>query len=126
MDIITSTLDRIKPVESELLHQAQARLDNKTKPPGSLGRIEEFARRMSAISGNKTPDTTKKVIFTFAGDHGVQKVGVSLNPDCPVERVLPLLADVDLVLVMSVYAGFGGQRFMPEMLAKTRAIRARG
>ena len=57
---------------------------------------------------------------------GVAKVGVSLNPDCPVERVLPLLGDVDLVLVMSVYAGFGGQRFMPEMLAKTRAIRATG
>jgi len=57
---------------------------------------------------------------------GVAKVGVSLNPDCPVERVIPLLGDVDLVLVMSVYAGFGGQRFMPEMLAKTRAIRATG
>ncbi len=57
---------------------------------------------------------------------GVAKVGVSLNPDCPVERVIPLLGDIDLVLVMSVYAGFGGQRFMPEMLAKTRAIRATG
>lgn len=57
---------------------------------------------------------------------GVAKVGVSLNPDCPVERVIPLLGDVDLVLVMSVHAGFGGQRFMPEMLAKTRAIRATG
>jgi len=57
---------------------------------------------------------------------GVAKVGVSLNPDCPVESVIPLLGDIDLVLVMSVYAGFGGQRFMPEMLAKTRAIRATG
>jgi ribulose-phosphate 3-epimerase len=57
---------------------------------------------------------------------GIAKVGVSLNPDCPVERVLPSLPDVDLVLVMSVFAGFGGQRFLPEMLSKTRAIRARG
>jgi ribulose-phosphate 3-epimerase len=57
---------------------------------------------------------------------GARVVGVSLNPDCPVERVLPLLGDVDLVLVMSVHAGFGGQRFLPETLAKTRALRACG
>jgi ribulose-phosphate 3-epimerase len=57
---------------------------------------------------------------------GARIVGISLNPDCPVERVLPLLSDVDLVLVMSVFAGFGGQRFLPETLAKTRAIRATG
>ena len=43
MDIVNSTLERIKPVSRELLEQAQTRLDNKTKPPGSLGRLEEFA-----------------------------------------------------------------------------------
>jgi len=67
----------------------------------------------------------RDVIAAFRAE-GVAKVGASLNPDCPVERVLPLLGDLDLVLVMSVHAGFGGQRFMPEVLAKTRAIRARG
>jgi ribulose-phosphate 3-epimerase len=58
--------------------------------------------------------------------HGVEKVGVALNPDTPVERVGELLEDVDLVLVMSVFPGFGGQRFMPEVLSKTRWLRARG
>jgi ribulose-phosphate 3-epimerase len=53
-------------------------------------------------------------------------VGVALNPDTPVERVLPILDAVDLVLVMSVFPGFGGQKFMPEVLAKTRALRERG
>jgi ribulose-phosphate 3-epimerase len=56
----------------------------------------------------------------------VAKVGVALNPDTPLERVLPVLDAVDLVLVMSVFPGFGGQKFMPEVLAKTRALRERG
>jgi ribulose-phosphate 3-epimerase len=56
----------------------------------------------------------------------VAKVGIALNPDTPVERVLPVLDAVDLVLVMSVFPGFGGQKFMPEVLAKTRALRERG
>lgn len=80
MDIVKTTLGRIKPLNPDLLQQAQARLDNKTKPPGSLGRLEEFARRMVAISGTLEPDTAKKVIFTFAGDHGVTSEGVSLYP----------------------------------------------
>ena len=80
MNIVQTTLTRIKPVNPELLAQAQARLDNKTKPLGSLGRLEEFARRVAAISGSLQPDTAKKVIFTFAGDHGIVEEGVSLFP----------------------------------------------
>lgn len=80
MDIITSTLARIKPVDQGLLAQAQLRLDNKTKPPGSLGRLEEFSRRLAAISGSLVPDLSTKVIFTFAGDHGIVEEGVSLYP----------------------------------------------
>ena len=56
----------------------------------------------------------------------VPKVGVALNPDTAVERVLPFLDAVDLVLVMSVFPGFGGQKFMPEVLAKTRRLREEG
>ena len=59
-------------------------------------------------------------------DAGVEKVGVSLNPDTPVESVEGLLGDVDLVLVMSVFPGFGGQKFMPDVLEKTRWLRERG
>jgi len=80
MDIIETTIARIKPVDPELLAQAQACLDNKTKPLGSLGRLEEFARRMAAISGTLEPDMSRKVVFTFAGDHGIVEEGVSLFP----------------------------------------------
>ena len=50
------------------------------------------------------------------------KVGVSLNPGTPVEAILPVLADVDLVLVMTVWPGFGGQKFMHECLDKIDQI----
>lgn len=80
MDKVKATLNRIKPVNPDLLQQAQLLLDNKTKPPGSLGRLEEFARRIVAISGTTQPDLSKKVIFTFAGDHGIVEEGVSLFP----------------------------------------------
>lgn len=80
MSLLEQTLSRISPVDTTLLQQTQTHLDNKTKPLGSLGRLEEFARRVVAISGQTTPDLAKKVIFTFAGDHGVVEEGVSAFP----------------------------------------------
>lgn len=52
-------------------------------------------------------------------------VGVTLNPATPAEAIQPILNDVDMVLVMSVWPGFGGQTFMPESLEKVRVIRPR-
>jgi ribulose-phosphate 3-epimerase len=54
-----------------------------------------------------------------------KKVGVALNPATPVAAVEPVLGDVDLVLVMSVNPGFGGQTFIPSQLEKLRALRER-
>ena len=51
--------------------------------------------------------------------------GLALNPDTPVERVLPWIAEVDLVLVMSIHPGFSGQAFMPEVLEKMAEIAPR-
>lgn len=51
-------------------------------------------------------------------DAGVQVVGVALNPNTPIEPLAPVLAELDMVLVMSVFPGFGGQRFMEGVLAK--------
>ena len=48
--------------------------------------------------------------------------GVSLKPDTPVESILPLLADVDLALVMSVYPGYGGQKFIEDSCGRVRKI----
>jgi nicotinate-nucleotide--dimethylbenzimidazole phosphoribosyltransferase len=73
-------LKKILPADTGLAEEARKRLDSLTKPPGSLGRLEEFARRLVAITGNVMPEIDKKVIFTFAGDHGVAEEGVSAYP----------------------------------------------
>ncbi len=49
--------------------------------------------------------------------------GLTLNPETPVEAVLPYLSDVDLLLVMSVHPGFGGQKFIDGSLERVRRIR---
>ena len=54
------------------------------------------------------------------------KVGVALNPPCAAEVLKPYLKDIDMVLVMSVNAGFGGQSFMPEVLSKVSQLREWG
>ena len=54
------------------------------------------------------------------------KVGVALNPPCGVEVLKPYLKDIDMVLIMSVNAGFGGQSFMPEVLSKVSQLREWG
>jgi len=53
------------------------------------------------------------------------KVGISLRPGTPIETIFPYLDQVDLVLVMSVEPGFGGQAFMPEAIERIRALRQR-
>lgn len=52
-----------------------------------------------------------------------KRAGVTLNPGTPLEAVRPVLADVDLVLVMSVNPGFGGQRFIPASVERVRTLR---
>ncbi|GGM29526.1 hypothetical protein GCM10008956_01890 [Deinococcus arenae] len=52
-----------------------------------------------------------------------KKAGVTLNPGTPLETLRPVLADVDLVLIMSVNPGFGGQKFIPHSLERIRTVR---
>jgi ribulose-phosphate 3-epimerase len=52
-----------------------------------------------------------------------KKVGISLNPETPLEKVLDVLQLIDLVLIMSVNPGFGGQKFMQENLEKVKILR---
>jgi len=52
-----------------------------------------------------------------------KKVGVSLNPKTKIDTIIDLLNKIDLVLIMSVNPGFGGQKFMPEVLTKIRELK---
>jgi len=52
-----------------------------------------------------------------------KKVGVSLNPDTKINVITNLLDQIDLVLIMSVFPGFGGQKFMPEVISKIEELK---
>lgn len=52
------------------------------------------------------------------------KAGLVINPDIPVERLFPYIDDVDFFLIMSVFAGFGGQKFIPESIDKIKTLKA--
>ena len=52
-----------------------------------------------------------------------KKVGVSLNPETNIDIILKFLDQIDLVLIMSVNPGFGGQKFMPEVLTKVKELK---
>ena len=52
------------------------------------------------------------------------EAGLAINPDMPVEEVFPFLEDADFILVMSVFAGFGGQAFIPETFDRVKKLKA--
>lgn len=58
----------------------------------------------------------------YIKDQGV-KAGVSLNPATPVQMIKHIIEDVDMVLLMSVNPGFGGQKFIPDVINKIRELR---
>ncbi len=78
--MIQETIKKIITIKADFVEIAQKRLDNLIKPQGSLGRLEEFAKKLVAITENLMPELNKKVIFTFVGDHGVTDEGVSAYP----------------------------------------------
>ncbi|MEW6616783.1 MAG: nicotinate-nucleotide--dimethylbenzimidazole phosphoribosyltransferase [Thermodesulfobacteriota bacterium] len=80
MQKLKDTLAKIEPLKEELFQKAQERLDNLTKPKGSLGRLEDFAKKYVAITRNLNPKIKSKFIFTFAGDHGIVEEGISAFP----------------------------------------------
>lgn len=80
MPDLQQTIKKIQPVSAEELRQAQTHLDQLTKPPGSLGRLEDLACRYAAIKGLNSPKIEQKTIFVFAADHGVVDEGISAYP----------------------------------------------
>jgi ribulose-phosphate 3-epimerase len=62
-------------------------------------------------------------LFDRMRNHGM-RVGLVLNPETPLDAVVPYLDAIDILLFMSVHPGFGGQPFLPDVLDKVRAARA--
>ena len=80
MERLKTILDAITPVDRSLEPEICAHLDNLTKPPGSLGELEDLATRYCLMTDTISPRMGKKRIITFAGDHGVANEGVSAFP----------------------------------------------
>lgn len=70
----------IAPCDEALSGRVQAEIDAKTKPPGSLGRIEALARRMAVAQNTEHPAADPARLLLFAGDHGIVAEGVSAWP----------------------------------------------
>jgi len=70
------------------------------------------------------PEATSDVLTTIKliKDQN-KKVGISLKPKSEISLIKDYLKEIDLILIMSVEPGFGGQKFMPEVLEKTKAVR---
>ena len=77
---IKSICGRIKPLDQSWIETARERQLTLTKPPTSLGRLEEIANQLAAIQQTTTPRVSKKRIYVVAGDHGVTAEGVSAYP----------------------------------------------
>lgn len=77
---LSRIINNIKETDSSCAAHARERLDNLTKPKGSLGYLEDLARQIAAITGALKPVVKNKVIFTLAADHGVAEEGVSAYP----------------------------------------------
>ncbi|MFI3259207.1 MAG: nicotinate-nucleotide--dimethylbenzimidazole phosphoribosyltransferase [Rikenellaceae bacterium] len=71
---------QIEDIEQEIIESLQSKVDNLTKPKGSLGMLEELAIRIGAIQQSLTPKLTQPHHIVFAADHGVVDEGVSVSP----------------------------------------------
>lgn len=80
MGKIKEIIKNITGLDYNLMKKTQERLDNLTKPQGSLGRLEELAKLIVGITAKENPDLKNKVIFTLASDHGVVEEGISAFP----------------------------------------------
>lgn len=78
--MMEQTIKKIKAVDKSITKEVEAYLDTLTKPPGSLGKLEELVVQLAEITGENFPQVTPPAIIVFAGDHGVVNEGVSAFP----------------------------------------------
>jgi len=99
-------LASVPSIQREYQDRAVARLNSLTKPPGSLGRLEEIARRLVGIREETWPKCQHKAIFTLASDHGVTQEGVSAYPKIVTQQmVLNFLTRGAAINVLCRHAG---------------------
>ena len=103
---LAQAIERIGPADADAMARAEARQQNLTKPPGSLGRLEEVSIRLAGIFGTERPSIGGKAVIVAAGDHGVVAQGVTGYPqEVTAQMVLNFLAGGAAISVMSRHLG---------------------
>jgi nicotinate-nucleotide--dimethylbenzimidazole phosphoribosyltransferase len=92
MSLLKQTIDSIVPPDNEAAWAADAQLNSLTKPPGSLGRLEELVRRYAAIRHDESVKPGRGAIAVFVADHGVADEGVSAFPQAVTAEMLRNIA----------------------------------
>ncbi|MCF2944800.1 nicotinate-nucleotide--dimethylbenzimidazole phosphoribosyltransferase [Paenibacillus tarimensis] len=77
---LQAIINRIGGLDEAAVSAAAQRLDSLTKPPGSLGKLEEVVKQLAGITGQAIPPVERKAVVVMAGDHGVCEEGVSAFP----------------------------------------------
>ncbi|TDQ80351.1 nicotinate-nucleotide--dimethylbenzimidazole phosphoribosyltransferase [Paraburkholderia silvatlantica] len=96
----------VEPLDLSLRDELQRLIDMKTKPPGSLGRLETLARQLGMIQGTTHPGVVRPVMIVFAGDHGIAAEGVSPYPQAvTAQMVANFVAGGAAINVFSGVAG---------------------
>lgn len=103
---LQQALESIRPLDAKAMCDAQARLDNLTKPLGSLGRLEELIVRIAGINGTVHPKVDKKTVVIMCADNGVTDEGVSSCPKSVTASVtLNFTRGITGINVLSSHAG---------------------
>lgn len=103
---IAQAIDSIRPSDSTAMRRAEARQLSLTKPPGSLGRLEEISVRLAGIFGTELPRVRGKAVIVAAADHGVVAQGVTGYPqEVTAQMVVNFLSKGAAVSVMSERLG---------------------
>lgn len=109
MDIppeLTAVIVEVPSLDAGAMALAKARLDQLTKPPGSLGRLERLAIQIAGISGDPRATVARKAVIVAVGDHGVVAEGVSAYPqEVTVQMVANFLAGGAAINVIARRAG---------------------
>ena len=112
------------PVVEAIAKKARKPLDTHLMIVEPEKYVERFVKAGSAmvsfhVNATKDPKAVLDQIHSYGA-----KAGLVINPDLPVESLIPYLKDCDFVMLMSVFAGFGGQKFIEETYDRVRALKA--
>jgi len=103
---LAEKLKQIEPLDQEVMFRTQARLDDLTKPSGSLGVMEDIARTIAGITSQIQPQIRHKTSILLAADHGVVEEGVSAYPSiATVQMVMNFLNGGAAMNVLSRHVG---------------------